>query len=311
MIAIKSDDLWLELGQLASSTKTIKAAVAYVSDDSCISFGKGDTLVVDASDASIAGARTSVNVLKSAHEKGANLYSCDTLHGKIIVFDHEAYIGSANISKNSTNSLDEVGIISDHPTIMAGAIQFIDGLAANSTIIDAEFIDRASKIEVRSGGNTSSIGKSRKVKIVKPRSWLLSVNNDAKYPGNEDRVENDNFQIEITDKEYRTWFWMKKGSRFYDQVKTGDSVVIIERERQRANRPESAYRHVVIKSIIPDSDIDVKAYHYAYTEDHIVKWSSFIKMAKKAGISRLGSGLNTVRELSEQQSNLLFELWNA
>ena len=281
MIAIKSDDLWLELGRLASSTKTIKAAVAYVSDDSCISFGKGDTLVVDASDASIAGARTSVNVLKSAHEKGANLYSCDTLHGKIIVFDHEAYIGSANISKNSTNSLDEVGIISDHPTIMAGAIQFIDGLAANSTIIDAEFIDRASKIEVRSGGNTSSIGKSRKVKIVKPRSWLLSVNNDAKYPGNEDRVENDNFQIEITDKEYRTWFWMKKGSRFYDQVKTGDLVVIIERERQRANRPESAYRHVVIKSITTDSDIDVKAYHYAYTEDHIVKWSSFIKMAKK------------------------------
>ncbi|MBU2719642.1 hypothetical protein HF563_09700, partial [Acidithiobacillus ferridurans] len=239
MIAIKSDDLWLELKRLASSTKSIKAAVAYVSDDSCISFGKGDTLVVDASDTSIAGAKTSVNVLKTAHEKGANLYSCDTLHGKIIVFDHEAYIGSANISKNSINSLDEVGVISDHPAIMAGAIQIIDGLAANSTIIDAEFIDRASKIEVKSGGNTSSIEKSRKVKIVKPRSWLLSVWNDDKYPGNEGRVENDNRQIEITDKEDRGWFWMKKGSRFYDQAKTGDSVVIIERERRGDEEPES------------------------------------------------------------------------
>ena len=101
MITIKSDGLWLELERLTSSTRNIKAAVAYVSDDSCISFGKGDTLVVDASDASIAGARTSVNVLKSAHKKGAKLYSCDTLHGKVIVFDHETYIGSANISRNS------------------------------------------------------------------------------------------------------------------------------------------------------------------------------------------------------------------
>ncbi len=78
MFTIKSDDLWLELERLASRTKSIKAAVAYVSDDSCISFGKGDTLVVDASDASIAAGRTSVNVLKSAFEKGflSRMYAC-------------------------------------------------------------------------------------------------------------------------------------------------------------------------------------------------------------------------------------------
>ena len=308
MVSIKSDDLWLELERLTSSTTTIKAAVAYVSDDSCISFGKGDTLVVDASDASIAGARTSVNVLKSAYKKGAKLFSCDTLHGKVIVFDHEAYIGSANISKNSKNSLDEVGVISDHPTIMAGAIQLIDDLATQSTIIDKKFIERASKIEVKSGGSSSK-RKTRKVKIGKPRSWLLSLRNDAEYPGNEGRVDKDNSQIEITDNEEPAWFWMKKGSRFYDKAKIGDSVVIIEREQQKAKKPESAYKHVVIKSITTDSDIDAKAYHYAYTEDHLVKWSSFTKMAKKAGVSRLGSGLNTVRELSELQSNVLFELW--
>lgn len=310
MITIKSDDLWLELERLSSNTKNLKAAVAYVSDDSCITFGKGDTLVVDASDASIAGARTSVNVLKAAYKKGAKLYSCDTLHGKVIVFDHEAYIGSANISKNSKSTLDEVGVISDHPTIMAGAIQLIDALVKQSTVIDSEFIERASKIEVKSDTSPSK-AKTRKVKIGKPSSWLLSLRNDAEYPGNEARVEEDNAQIEITDNEEPAWFWMRKGSRFYEQAKAGDSVVIIERETLDAKEPESAYRHIVIKSITPDSDIDAKAYHYAYTEDHSVKWSSFKKMAVKAGISRLGSGLNTVRELSEKQSNVLFELWEA
>lgn len=311
MFTIKSDDLWLELERLASSAKSIKAAVAYVSDDTCISFGEDDTLVVDASDASIAGARTSVNTLKTAYKKGAKLYSCDTLHGKVIVFDHEAYIGSANISKNSKNNLDEVGVISDHPTIMAGAIQLVDELVTKSTIIDEKFIERVSKIEVKSGGGTSPKGKSRKIKIGKPRSWLLSLRNDAEYPGNENKVEEDNSQIEITDTEEPAWFWMKKGSRFYDQAKNGDSVVIIEREKKKAKKPEFAYRHVVIKRITLDSDVNAKVYHYAYTDEHRATWSSFTKMAKKAGINRLGSGLNTVRELSEQQSNVLFELWKA
>lgn len=311
MITIKSDGLWLELERLTSSTRNKKAAVAYVSDDSCISFGKGDTLVVDASDASIAGARTSVNVLKSAHKKGAKLYSCDTLHGKVIVFDHETYIGSANISRNSKNSLDEIGIISNHPAIMAGAIQLIDDLARQSTIIDKTFIERASKIEVRKDDDSCSRGRTRKIKIGKPRSWLLSLRNDAEYPGNEDRMNEDNSRVETTNDEEAAWFWMKKGNRFYDQAKAGDSVVIVEREQQNAERPDSAYRHVAIKDITTDSDVNAKAYHYAYTKDHMVKWCKFTIMAKNAGISRLGSGLYTVRELSEQESNVLFELWKA
>ena len=98
---------------------------------------------------------------------------------------------------------------------------------------------------------------------------------------------------------------------FYDQAKAGDSVVIVEREQQKAKRPDSAYRHVAIKGITTDSDVNAKAYHYAYTKDHMVKWCKFKIMAKNAGISRLCSGLYTVRELSEQQSNVLFELWKA
>ena len=65
VIKIKSDDLWSELERLSKNSKSIKAAVAYVSDDSCISFGDSDFLVVDASDSSIAGARTSASVFES------------------------------------------------------------------------------------------------------------------------------------------------------------------------------------------------------------------------------------------------------
>lgn len=308
MITIKSHDLWPEIERLAKNSKNIKAAVAYVSDDSSISFGKGDVLVVDASDSSISGARTSAKVLASAFKKGAKLYSCETLHGKIIVFDQEAYIGSANISKNSKNILDEVGVISDHPSIMAGAIQVIDDLIKQSREIDNSFIQKALKIKVIK--DTSSLKKrAKKIKIEKPRSWLISLRNDAEYPGKEERVEEENTQIDIKENEESDWFWLKKGNRVYEEAKAGDSVVIIERERKNAKEPQFVYRHFVIKSITKDPDIAVKAYHYAYTEEHKKKWSNFKKMAEKAGISRLGSGLNTVRQLTERQSNILFELW--
>lgn len=308
MIKIESADLWSDLESLFESSKGIKAAIAYVSDDAYLSFKEGDILVVDASDSSIAGGRTSASVLESAYNKGAHIYSCETLHGKVVVFDHKAYIGSANISENSKYRLDEVGVISDHPAIMAGAIQIIDGLVNRSALIDGSFIARILKIRVNRS-DTQSSSKPRRVRVGKFRSWLISLRNDADYPGDEGKVDEDNQLIEITENEEPAWFWIKKGNRFYEEAKIGDSVVIIEREKKENNKPERCYRHVVIKKITSDSVAGTKVYHYAYTEDFAIKWSRFEQIAEKANISRLGSGLNTVRELTEKQSNVLFELW--
>ena len=310
MIKIESADLWTELESLFKSSKSVIAAVAYVSDDATISFKEGDVLVVDASNSSIAGGRTSASVLESAYKKGAKIYSCDTLHGKVIVFDHKAYIGSANISINSKDKMDEVGVISDHPVVIAGAIQIIDSLANQSVLVDSKFIARILKIKVERSSKHSST-KPRKVRAGKSRSWLISVRNDADYPGDEGKINEDNEQIETTGNEEPAWFWMKKGSRFYEQAKVGDSVVIIEREKKESKKPEYCYRHFVVKKITSDSVVGTKAYHYAYIENTAINWSRFKIIADKAGISRLGSGLNTVRELSEKQSNVLFELWEA
>lgn len=312
MILVKSSDLWSELEKLFKTTNYLKAAIAYVADDSCISFKKGDVLVVDASDSSISGARTSASVLKSAYDKGAKIYSCDTLHGKVMVFDQKAYIGSANLSKNSKERLDEVGVISDHPNIMSGAIQIINNLVRQSIEIDDEFIKRILNIDVRRS-NSPSNTSPRKVEISNPSTWLVSLRNDADYPGHEDMVENENQLIETLDKEERAWFWMKKGSSFFNKAKIGDSVVIIEREKKDTPNPEYAYRHSIVKNITADATADatasIKAYHYAYIKDYAIEWSAFKILAEKSGISRLGSGLNTIRKLTEKQSNVLFELW--
>lgn len=63
MIDVKSSELWSELKKLAKQKGSIKAAVAYVSDDSCVAFKEGDVLVTDASDGTIATGGTSAKVL--------------------------------------------------------------------------------------------------------------------------------------------------------------------------------------------------------------------------------------------------------
>lgn len=307
MITVKSNDLWVELEKLAKKATCINAAVAYVSDDSCIAFGKGDLLVVDASDESIAGGRTSATLLDKAYQLGAKLYSCDTLHGKVIVFDDHAYIGSANVSINSRKSLDEIGVISDHPNIISGAIHFIDELVHQSTEIDKKFIELILKIDVNR--DTSHNKKSRKICIIKPRAWLVSLRNDATFPGDEDRVNEDNEKIETAEHENAAWFFMKKGSSFYNEAKLGDSIILIGREKNASKKPEYAYRHVIIKYITVDTDAETKVYHYAHTDDYAIDWDLFLELADKVGVKRLGSGLNTARELPVKQSNALFELW--
>ncbi|NQY65873.1 MAG: hypothetical protein HRT38_19735 [Alteromonadaceae bacterium] len=308
MIEVDSDKLWEKLTKLSLKTKCKKAAVAYVSDDVFISFDKGDVLVVDASEESISFGRTSAKILSDAFNKGAAIYSCDTLHGKTIVFDQHAYIGSANISTNSKENLNEVGIISDHPDVMSGAIKFIDGLKSQSLKVDRKYIEKILKIKVKK--TIPSRKKKRKIEIGKSSTWLISVRNDAEYPGNKSAVDDDSRRIAAAENESAAWFWMKNSYKYSDKIKSGDSVVIIEREETKATSPEYAYRHFAIQEITDDTVSKTKAYHYASSNEHRIEWSKFTDLAEQTGISRLGSGLNTLRKLTKKQSSLLFELWS-
>lgn len=306
MITIKSSDLWDGLKELAHTSLNKKAAVAYVSDDETIQFKKNDILIVDASDASIACGSTSANVLATAFEKGADLYCCDTLHAKVIVFDRHVYIGSANISSNSVNGLVEIGLITDQPSAMSGASQVIENLISQSKKIDRQFLDKILKIEVKLSNKQNN--KRPNIVINDPTTWLVSVWNNANFPGDENQVYVDNNAIEKEENEERSWFFMRAGSVFYEKAKIGDSVVIIERDTAKTTEPERVYRHVTIQKITNDNQRRVKSFHYSYDKNSAVSWSAFGEIAKYAGLKRLGKGLRTICQLTEKQSNLIFEL---
>jgi len=155
MQSIHSDSLWVEIERLASASCCRVDAVAYTTDDELIQFGKGDLLVVDASDQAIRAGQTSHSVLQRAFDRGAKLYCYQGLHAKLIVFDDTVVIGSANLSRSSRHNLIEAGIVTDDPSSVAAARFFVEQLAKQSNQIDEAFLERIGKIEVVRHGPVS------------------------------------------------------------------------------------------------------------------------------------------------------------
>lgn len=98
MLRVVSGGLWTELHRLATKNRPRLAAVAYVTSDEKVKFGKGDTLVCDATDTAIKLGQTSAIVLRQAHDRGAQLFSSPGLHAKVFLLGRVAVIGSANLS---------------------------------------------------------------------------------------------------------------------------------------------------------------------------------------------------------------------
>ena len=159
MTSIETVKLWAKIEKLGKEAKQKMAAVAYVSYDTVLKFGKGDVLVCDASDKQVACGATSARVLADALARGAKLYSLTDLHAKLFVFDDHVVISSTNVS-NSSLILHEAGVISNAATLCKQAATEINRLKASSERIDQAFVNRILKIEVDKKG----VVKSRRKK---------------------------------------------------------------------------------------------------------------------------------------------------
>jgi hypothetical protein len=166
MIKLVSTRLWSHIMTLSVNTRSKSVAVAYISDDSRIQFGKGDLLIVDASDDKIASGDTSAEVLARAKRRGARIYSLQNLHAKLMVFDDVAIIGSANISKNSYGRLFEAGVITDLPAVVKQTREAIERLKSHAEPVNRQFIRRIQAIPV--SVNNKRGGRRTSTKVMKP-----------------------------------------------------------------------------------------------------------------------------------------------
>jgi hypothetical protein len=88
-------------------------------------------LVVDASEAAVKSGQTCPAELLMLLKKGVKIHSVPNLHAKVFVLGRTAFIGSANVSDNSADSLVEAMVAVTEPAAVSKAKAFVKELCLN------------------------------------------------------------------------------------------------------------------------------------------------------------------------------------
>lgn len=229
--------MWPRIQKLAGARVRKHAAIAYVTSDRHLRFGRGDVLVTDASDGAIAAGNTSASVLAAAHQRGARVFSFPGLHAKVLCVGRHAIVGSANASQSSAEELVEAAVFSDDPMLLAQTRALIERLVADAERVDRKFLTRIAAIEVRpsrGGARARSRPTDRE-----PHAWLIGV-----APLDEDRYEGEAGLAEEGQRVAKeklddedgdvSWVRFTGTSRFRREAQDGDTVIQIWRKHAKA-----------------------------------------------------------------------------
>lgn len=129
-----TEDVWPFLTAAAKATsRPSMCAVAYFSEGASrlLPLRSGSRLVVDASEASVAGGRTCPKDLILLWQLGVRIFSVENLHSKLLVLGSRAYIGSANVSNHSANTLLEAVLVTTDRHSVSAARAYIRSLCLN------------------------------------------------------------------------------------------------------------------------------------------------------------------------------------
>jgi hypothetical protein len=290
------------------------AAIAYVTSDKHIAFGRGDLLVTDASDAAITGGRTSAKVLKKAYAtgKGARLYSLNTLHAKVLCLGRYVVIGSANASNRSARNLVEAGVVSDDPGLRAQARVFVEQLTDSATVIDAAFIKRILALPVDRPPPVPRAERPKLRDSSASRTWLVGVS-----PLKESRYRKHRASIAHGKREAKaevakktsgvSWLLFSGNSRFRRLAKPGDSVIQLWRDDADSKAPEAYFSVPILRR--QDEEGCTILFIEELRKGREISWRDFRNNWKQV-VGGVVPSIRCVRALRDDVATMLNASWS-
>lgn len=128
-VTLITKNIWATLTKAAKLSKTKSmVAVAYFGQQgaSMLPLKKGSTLLVDASEKAVKSGQTCPAELLKLYYKGVQVYSLENLHAKLFVIGKELFIGSTNVSGNSSKLLQEAIVKTNDKQAIEDAKAFIE-----------------------------------------------------------------------------------------------------------------------------------------------------------------------------------------
>ena len=304
MNRLLTNNIWQQLKSDLSNGKKL-AALAYVSTDRLCSFKKGDALVCDASESAIKSGQTSAAALAKFSKAGAEIYSCENLHAKVLVIGRKVLIGSCNLSASSANTLRELAVLTSNTSIRSQTLAFIYKLIRESTPIDDKFLKRISKLPIPK--RRWSAKNTRKPIKLGSRTWVIRTEELIT-----ERYKNEEFFVEQAESEIERKLHKSKAKinnvrwtgkkRFRSLAREGDTI--IELELQKPDKQIIVYSPVSIL-MRQHRQKWTRFYYEAPSEEK--SWATFERALHKIGIHHIKK--NSIKELSSRDAELVATIW--
>jgi phosphatidylserine/phosphatidylglycerophosphate/cardiolipin synthase-like enzyme len=103
--------------------------------------GAADVLVTDCRPATARSGVTDPREVRKYLDAGVTVYRWEWLHAKVFVLDKLAVVGSANVSKNSRDNLDEAAVVITTKAGVLAARKFVESLMGQAFEVDSDWLD--------------------------------------------------------------------------------------------------------------------------------------------------------------------------
>lgn len=166
--------IWPRLTELAKKSKRSYVAVAYLGNGATklLPLKADSRLVVDLSENAVKSGQTSPHEILKFIARGVNVSSVGNLHAKIFVFRDHAFVGSANASSHSANTLIEAMIETTDKSTVSACRQSVESMGGE--IVTPEYAKRMAKL-YRPSRFASGRTKAKHSIPLHPPLWVMPL----------------------------------------------------------------------------------------------------------------------------------------
>lgn len=255
---LSNDGLWNELRERAKTSKSVKAAVAFLGNGGAdlLPLKKGDTLVVNLGLQTVRQGATSPKEIQRLIRRGVVVFTRSNLHAKFFICGKSLFVGSANVSKNSQNVLEEAGALTSEIAAIRRATDFFDKLCTEP--VRPEYLKLCLRAYrpprfSRQTKLSRTLGQKR---IIEAKLWFMGglvyseLAEKEKRRADEivEKVEKKLIKTKSTHVDYSHFSYKP---RFFKQIRTGDWLVNCILDKQAGRREVCCPRQVIGQTSVP------------------------------------------------------------
>jgi hypothetical protein len=224
-------ELWSEIRSRARKTKRLTAIVAYIgkNPEGIIRWPKNATLLADLSEDSVKRGACSARGALKLFFRGVRVFQVSGLHAKVYIFDDSAIVCSANLSKISSDHLEEAGILITDKSQLKAVQVYLRFLMRdlNTVELDERILRSRASLEPKAPQRPigTHVTQSRSHQL-SPRIWLIPCQPDRDETATE-RAEKRRYAKEEYGSDSGIYWYNRCRVRTYKQVHDGETMFFV------------------------------------------------------------------------------------